>query len=365
MPIPNEADKAKLSAAEVEVEAGADAALEKILGSRQGPDEEGADQVGEDEDPEVEAEGKEADQADDDEDEDVPEVAASGDDDAEDDGAQEKEEEAEAEEDTTPPELEDQVFDAEHALRRGGIPSRLVKQMGPEEKIALGAQFRERQVETDRAFNERAALSRRVGGSAEEAEAGQAGSVHPGDPGSANPEATGATNLAAAARPFVDKLVELNDPDEIAGALVEFADVAFKSSAKKLSSEMEALKAQMAPMLEQQIAAKLGPDFGGDISKLMPTAQALGATGMHGDKVGIDRAAALLKAAYRAQGGKIKKSPEQRQSTSRARRRGSTRPIKGQKSSPKKLTDDAKTNIRIRRIMDQGMRDKGQINKDL
>jgi hypothetical protein len=268
--------------------------------------------------------------------------------------AQEEEPEEDVEEEepnTDPGYTEDQRYDAAQALRRDGIPAKVIEQMDEAEMVVLGLKVRERQVETDRAFSELGRLRKGLGQNSPEADEGQvAGSGQP-QSGAANPVLTGA-DLTSLARPVAKVLAEMtDDPEQIATVLADFARKAVDSSTSALEAKIQALEGNLGPVLQDTIKARLGADFEGDFDALAPVAAQLGQAGLHGDKTGIDRAVALIRSARLLQTDGKSKPQVKTTSTSRARERGAKPPVAGRKSPTKPMTEEQAHEARIRAIL--------------
>lgn len=254
-------------------------------------------------------------------------------------------------------EEEEQPYDAEHrhkawlALKRDGWSEEEIDSLPEQTMVARGLSRLELQTENDRAYSERDELSKllREQKPTDTAEGQVAGVGHP-EQGAEHPAKTGA-DLTEAALPVAQKLAEMDDPKEVAAELASFVAKAIESVAPQPQPVEDPLREEL---LVDAVQRRLGPDFEGDLEKLLPVAATLGNAGLHGDLKGLSKAVALVQAAQRLSGGPTKKRTNS--STSRARKRGSAPPVSGRKTPPRKKTAEDILNDKILSIQ-RGNRD--------
>ena len=280
---------------------------------------------------------------------------------------EELEEEAEAEDaEAEEEENADPGFDSEQrhqawlALKRDGWSEGEIDALPEQTMVARGLHRISAQKENDTTYRERDTLRSQLGQSkpTESAE-GQSGATDPAqDAGGSDPKTTGA-DLTSAALPVARALAEMDDPEKVAQELVSFTQKAVQASTGQQAEAIKSLEARVASYDEvtmpELIRQRLGPDFEGDLKELLPEAAKLGIAGLHSDKVGLDRAVALVHDVQKLRG----KAPKARSksSTSRARRRGAAPPISGRKTPTKARTRDEIIDDRLRRILVDGVRD--------
>lgn len=242
-------------------------------------------------------------------------------------------------EETTPAWSEEDRANAFLALRRSGLEEEDIQAMSPDAMVRAGLRAREVQRKVDAKF----ATGQVDGGSdSSEAPEGQAEFDDSGASREFDDSAVGA-DLASEARPVVEKLMELDDPEEGAAML---ADLVSKAASRQAAQQVQLLR------LEQRAAQRLG-GYEGDISKLMDEAQKLGQAGRHSDKTGMERFDALLDDAARLSGIEVSRTTSTNRS---AKSRAARPPMQGKRVAAKPRSEAERLDARMNAILN-GERD--------
>lgn len=263
-----------------------------------------------------------------------------------DEGEGDEEGSEEEPEETTPEWSKDDLATAWQALRRDGWTPEDIEEMDEGKQVRLGLAARERQRQVDSKLSAR---GQQAAGDSDRSEAseGQAEFDDSGESREFDDSAVGA-DLALEARPVVEKLMELDDPEEGARLL---ADLVSKTSQKHVQAALAVMR------LEQRAEKRLAGQYEGDISKLMDEAQALGKAGRHADKTGVERFDALLEDALRLSGVEVARNT----STNRSRKARAARPpMTGKRVSAKPRSEAERLDARLNAILN-GERDTSKL----